>query len=93
MQRVIIKARSLPSERRVVSVDPSPRSAISYGRYLITVVKVAADQWRAEIRRLDGQKIKMIGRGEVDVIPGKTAFLAEEAVVEAKRLINAGGMS
>jgi hypothetical protein len=76
-----------------VSVGETAISAIPYGQYLIMLVKLAADQWRSDIRRLDGRKIKTIGGGEFDFIPGKAKFSAEEAVAEAKRLINAGGMS
>jgi hypothetical protein len=57
-------------------------SAIAYGQHLIIVVEIAADQWRADIRRLDGQKIKTIGGAEFDVIPGKATDFAEDAVAE-----------
>jgi len=68
-------------------------SAIPYGHYVIILVQLAADEWRADIRRLDGRKIKAVGGTEFDYIPGKAKFSVEEAVAQAKRLINAGGMS
>jgi hypothetical protein len=50
-------------------------------------------EWRADIRRLDGRKIIAIGGVEFDFIPGKARFSAQEAVAQAKHLINAGGTS
>jgi hypothetical protein len=41
---------------------------------------------------LDGGKVKTYS-GEFDVIPGKVGFSEDAVVQEAKRLIDAGGMS
>jgi hypothetical protein len=69
-------------------------SVIHHGQYSITVVKVATDQWRADIRRLDSQKIKTFGGGpEQHVVEMHVRFSFDEAVKEAKRAIDGGGMS
>jgi hypothetical protein len=67
-------------------------TAINYKEFAMTVVRVALDQWRVDIRRLDGRKVKTYS-GEFDVIPGKVGFSEDAVVQEAKRLIDAGGMS
>jgi hypothetical protein len=68
-------------------------SVIHHGQYSITVVKVAADQWRADIRRLDRKKIKTVGGPEQDPVEMHVRFSIDEAVEEAKRAIDGGGMS
>jgi hypothetical protein len=67
---------------------------ILFADYSITIVKPATDQWRADIRRVDGRKIKTEGGGnDVYVVSMHPRFSFEECLEEAKRAIKAGGMS
>jgi hypothetical protein len=68
-------------------------TTINYEEFAITVVRIAVDQWRADIRRLDRQKIKTVGGPEQDVVEMHVRFSIDEAVEEAKRAIDGGGMS
>ena len=68
-------------------------SVIEYKQYSITVVSVAVGQRRADIRRLDGRTIKTVGGPEQDVVEMHVRFSIDEAVEEATRAIDGGGMS
>jgi hypothetical protein len=66
-----------------------------YKEYSIEPFETEPHRWRANIRRLDGQKIKTAdGRKHAFIrTGGMECFSADEAVQVARRLIDGRGMS
>ena len=66
-----------------------------YKGFTIRTFKTANGSWRAIITKVDGSKIKAAGQNEsFDLIPVQLdSTTPSRALEEAKRLINAGGMT
>jgi hypothetical protein len=68
---------------------------VHYKGYLIQTLETSPSGWRAIVRRLDGQKIKILTpRKEVESIEtgGMESFSVEGAEAVAKETIDDGGM-
>ena len=66
-----------------------------YKDYSIEALETSRGRWRARIRRLNGQTIKILIDGdetESFMMSGMESFTADAAVDEAKRLIDGGGI-
>jgi hypothetical protein len=67
--------------------------AMNYKEYSIETLKSFPKRWHAEIKRLDGKKIKTFPPDkEFEIIETICCLSAEDAVVLAKELIEDGGM-
>lgn len=66
-----------------------------YKGFTIRTFKTVDGSWRAIITKVDGSKIKAAGQNEsFDLIPVQLDSLdRDKALKEAKRLIEAGGMT
>jgi hypothetical protein len=66
-----------------------------YNGYAIEPFESSPGRWRAKVRRLDGQKIKIkVPTKEVDSIEtgGMEGFSSDDAIRMAKEMIDGGGM-
>jgi hypothetical protein len=69
--------------------------AMRYKDYVIEILETSPKRWRALVRRLDGQKIKIfVPEKEVESITtsGMESLTADDAVQLAKEMIDGGGM-
>jgi hypothetical protein len=69
---------------------------MQYKGYLIETLETSPRRWRARVRRLDGQKIKIsVPASEVESITtsGMESFSVDDAVQVAKSMIDGGGMT
>jgi hypothetical protein len=70
---------------------------VRYKDYLIETLETSPSGWRARVRRVDGQKIKILTDAdgkEVESITtsGRGSFSVDDAVALAKEMIDGGGM-
>lgn len=66
---------------------------MDYKQYSVETLKSGPNRWQAEIKRLDGQKIKTsLPDKEFETIKTIDCLTAEDAVSLAKELIEIGGM-
>jgi hypothetical protein len=69
---------------------------MQYKGYSIETLETSPSRWRARVRRLDGQKIKIhVPPHEVESITtgGMESFSVDDAVEVAKSMIDGGGMT
>jgi hypothetical protein len=69
---------------------------MQYKGYSIETLETSPSRWRARVRRLDGQKIKIPVTGnEVESITtgGMESFSPDDALQVAKSMIDGGGMT
>ncbi len=73
----------------------SPMNGITYKAYVIDAFQRDTDRWRANIRRLNGKKIRVAVPPSVldEATTSADALTAEKAVELAKKAIDAGGLS
>jgi hypothetical protein len=83
----------LPLDAR--AVKQAPMSGITYKAYVIDAFQRDTDRWRANIRRLNGKKIRVASPPSVldEATTSADALTAEKAVELAKKAIDAGGLS
>jgi len=83
----------LPSDAR--AAKQAPMSGITYKDYVIDTFQRDTDRWRANIRRLNGKKIRVAVPPSVldEATTSADALTAEKAVELAKKAIDAGGLS
>ena len=83
----------LPLDAR--AVKQAPMSGITYKDYVIDAFQRDTDRWRANIRRLNGKKIRVAVPPSVldQATTSADALTAEKAVELAKKAIDAGGLS
>ncbi len=76
-------------------VKQAPMSGITYKDYVIDTFQRDTDRWRANIRRLNGKKIRVAVPPSVldQATTSADALTAEKAVELAKKAIDAGGLS
>ncbi|SHH29288.1 hypothetical protein [Bradyrhizobium erythrophlei] len=76
-------------------VKQAPMSGITYKAYVIDAFQRDTDRWRANIRRLNGKKIRVAVPPSVldQATTSADALTAEKAVELAKKAIDAGGLS
>jgi hypothetical protein len=66
----------------------------SYKGYVIEIIKQADNSWKAKVSRADGNLIKVeYGNGPVPSITTSARYSEEDALTEAKRMIDGGGMA
>jgi hypothetical protein len=69
---------------------------VHYKAYVIEALETSPGRWRARVRRLDGQAIKILTDNgkETDSITtgGMERFSAPDAMTVAKEMIDGGGM-
>ncbi|WP_291685615.1 hypothetical protein [Bradyrhizobium sp.] len=72
-----------------------PMSGITYKAYVIDAFQRDTDRWRANIRKLNGKKIRVAVPPSVldEATTSADALTAEKAVELAKKAIDAGGLS
>jgi hypothetical protein len=72
-----------------------PMSGITYKAYVIDAFQRDTDRWRANIRKLNGKKIRVAVPPSVldEATTTADALTAEKAVELAKKAIDAGGLS
>ena len=77
------------------AVKQAPMSGITYKDYVIDAFQRDTDRWRANIRRLNGKKIRVAVPPSVldEATTSADALTAEKAVELAKKAIDAGGLS
>jgi hypothetical protein len=77
------------------AVKQAPMSGITYKAYVIDAFQRDTDRWRANIRRLNGKKIRVAVPPSVldEATTSTDALTAEKAVELAKRAIDAGGLT
>ena len=77
------------------AVKQAPMSGITYKAYVIDAFQRDTDRWRANIRRLNGKKIRVAVPPSVldEATTSADALTAEKAVELAKRAIDAGGLT
>ena len=77
------------------AVKQAPMGSITYKDYVIDAFQRDTDRWRANIRRLNGKKIRVAVPPAVldEVTTSADALTAEKAVELAKKAIDAGGLS
>lgn len=77
------------------AVKQPPMSGITYKAYVIDAFQRDTDRWRANIRRLNGKKIRVAVPPSVldEATTSADALTAEKAVELAKRAIDAGGLT
>ena len=77
------------------AVKQAPMSGITYKAYVIDAFQRDTDRWRANIRRLNGKKIRVAVPPSVldEATTSADALTAEKAVELAKKAIDAGGLS
>ena len=77
------------------AVKQAPMSGITYKAYVIDTFQRDTDRWRANIRRLNGKKIRVASPPSVldQATTSADALTAEKAVELAKKAIDAGGLS
>lgn len=82
----------LPRDARA---KQAPMSGITYKAYVIDAFQRDTDRWRANIRRLNGKKIRVAVPPSVldEATTSADALTAEKAVELAKKAIDAGGLS
>jgi hypothetical protein len=75
--------------------NQAPMSGITYKDYVIDAFRRDTDRWRANIRRLNGKKIRVAVPPSVldEATTSADALTAEKAVEFAKKAIDAGGLS
>ncbi len=73
----------------------APMNGITYKAYVIDAFQRDTDRWRANIRRLNGKKIRVAVPPSVldEATTTADALTAEKAVELAKKAIDAGGLS
>ena len=73
----------------------APMSGITYKAYVIDAFQRDTDRWRANIRKLNGKKIRVAVPPSVldEATTSADALTAEKAVELAKKAIDAGGLS
>ena len=73
----------------------APMSGITYKAYVIDAFQRDTDRWRANIRKLNGKKIRVAVPPSVldEATTTADAPTAEKAVELAKKAIDAGGLS
>ena len=83
----------LPPDAR--AMKQAPMSGITYKDYVIDAFQRDTDRWRANIRRLNGKKIRVAVPPSVldEATTSADALTAEKAVELAKKAIDAGGLS
>ena len=83
----------LPRDAR--AAKQAPMSGITYKAYVIDTYQRDTDRWRANIRRLNGKKIRVAVPPSVldEATTSVDALTAEKAVELAKKAIDAGGLS
>jgi hypothetical protein len=73
---------------------PARRPLMNYGDFFIETYDTHHTGWKAKITRLDGRPIKTFPDGqEFEFIETMIFDKPENAVAEAKKLIDGGGMS
>ncbi len=77
------------------TVKQPAMSGITYKDYVIDAFQRDTDRWRANIRRLNGKKIRVAVPPSVldEATTSADALTAEKAVELAKKAIDAGGLS
>jgi hypothetical protein len=61
--------------------------------YMIEIIKVADNSWKAKVTRQDGHLIRVrYGNGPVPSITTSARYSKDDALDEAKRMIDGGGM-
>lgn len=88
----IANGMPLPDVR---AVNQTLMSGITYKAYVIDAFQRDTDRWRANIRRLNGKKIRVAVPPSVldEATTSADALTAEKAVELAKKAIDAGGLS
>jgi len=69
---------------------------MQYKGYSIEMLETSPSRWRARVRRLDGQKIKIHVTGnEVESLTtgGMESFSVDDAAQVAREMIDGGGMT
>jgi hypothetical protein len=65
----------------------------SYKDYVIDMIKEAENSWKAKVARKDGALIRLkYGDKPVSSITASTRYSEEDALDEAKSMIDGGGM-
>jgi hypothetical protein len=77
------------------AVKQPAMSGITYKAYVIDAFQRDTDKWRANIRKLNGKKIRVAVPPSVldEATTSADALTAEKAVELAKKVIDAGGLS
>ncbi len=77
------------------AVKQPAMSGITYKDYVIDAFQRDTDRWRANIRRLNGKKIRVAVPPSVldEATTSADALTAEKAVEFAKKAIDAGGLT
>jgi len=88
-----VASGQLPADAR--AMKQAPMSGITYKDYVIDAFQRDTDRWRANIRRLNGKKIRVAVPPSVldEATTSADALTAEKAVELAKKAIDAGGLS
>jgi len=88
---------SLPQARteQISTTAQLPTNGITYKAYVIDAFRRDTDRWRANIRRLNGKKIRLAVPPSVldEVTTSADALTAEKAVELAKQAIDGGGLT
>lgn len=81
--------------RDTLAAKQAPMSGVTYKAYVIDAFQRDTDRWRANIRRLNGKKIRVAVPPSVldEATTSVDALTAEKAVELAKKAIDAGGLS
>jgi hypothetical protein len=65
----------------------------SYKAYVIEIIRKSDNSWKAKVTRQDGHLIRVrYGNGPVPSITTSTRYSEDDALDEAKRMIDGGGM-
>ena len=87
-----------PPEARteqISAIEQIPTNGVTYKDYIIDAFRRDTDRWRANIRRLNGKKIRVAVPPAVldEATTSSDALTAEKAVEFAKKAIDDGGLT
>jgi hypothetical protein len=90
--------RESPPEARtepISTAEQIPTNGVTYKDYVIDAYRRDTDRWRANIRRLNGKKIRVAVPPAVldEATTSSDALTAEKAVEFAKKAIDDGGLT
>jgi hypothetical protein len=80
---------------QISTTEQIPTNGITYKAYVIDAFRRDTDRWRANIRRLNGKKIRVAVPPAVldEATTSSDALTAEKAVEFAKKAIDDGGLT
>ena len=83
-----------PTEQ-ISAIEQIPTNGVTYKAYVIDAFRRDTDRWRANIRRLNGKKIRVAVPPAVldEATTSSDALTAEKAVEFAKKAIDDGGLT